>query len=96
MNPAPPLATLAVRGPPSTIKPTKPSSSFPSPARSRRYPTDKSSVGALICARAEVLHAAVVVVARHTKGRIKEAFLGSVSAYVTRHCKSPVVVVHDE
>lgn len=61
-----------------------------------RFATDNDSIGAILCKRAEQLQAVAVVMAKHNKGAIKEFFIGSVTNYLTHHCKSPVVVMHTE
>ncbi|GAX73912.1 hypothetical protein CEUSTIGMA_g1362.t1 [Chlamydomonas eustigma] len=59
-----------------------------------KFAVDSDSVGSLVCKRAEQLNAAAVVLAKHNKGSIKEFFVGSVTNYCTKHCKSPIVVIH--
>jgi nucleotide-binding universal stress UspA family protein len=54
---------------------------------------DTESVGHVLCKKAEELDAAAIVMACHSKGRVAEFFLGSVTQYVTHHSKRPVVVV---
>lgn len=61
-----------------------------------RFPADTDSIGSLICSRAEQLEAAAVVMAKHTRGRISEAFIGSVTNYVLKHCHSPLFTVHSK
>ena len=55
---------------------------------------DNDSIGALLCRRAEQLNAAVLVMAKHNRGAVKEFFIGSVSNYALHHCKQPVLVLH--
>lgn len=43
--------------------------------------------------KAEELKAACVFMGSHNKGPVAEFFLGSVSQYVSHHCKHPVVIV---
>jgi nucleotide-binding universal stress UspA family protein len=38
----------------------------------------------------------VVVVGSHGKGVLRKALLGSVSEYLTHHCKRPVLVVRGQ
>eukprot|EP01025_Chloroclados_australasicus_P013614 TRINITY_DN16405_c2_g1_i3.p1 TRINITY_DN16405_c2_g1~~TRINITY_DN16405_c2_g1_i3.p1 ORF type:complete len:176 (-),score=15.88 TRINITY_DN16405_c2_g1_i3:11-538(-) len=57
---------------------------------------DNDAIGRVICEKAESLHAAVVVLAKHTRGAIKEFFLGSVCMYCVKHCKRPVLVHHEQ
>ena len=58
------------------------------------FSTDADSVGEVVAARAERLGASAVVVAKHSKGAIKEMLLGSTAKHLTKHCKVPVVIVH--
>lgn len=37
---------------------------------------DNDSIGALLCRRAEQLNAAVLVMAKHNRGAVKEFFIG--------------------
>jgi nucleotide-binding universal stress UspA family protein len=53
---------------------------------------DTGSIGQVICQKAEDLNAALVIMGSHNKGAISELFLGSVSQYVTQHCKKPVTI----
>ncbi|GLC52279.1 hypothetical protein PLESTB_000604400 [Pleodorina starrii] len=55
--------------------------------------TDTNSVGHVICTKAEELKAACVLMGSHNKGPVAEFFMGSVSQYVSHHCKMPVVIV---
>lgn len=50
-------------------------------------------VGHCICAEAEALHASCVVVAAHSRGRIRELFVGSVTEYCVHNCSRPLVIV---
>jgi nucleotide-binding universal stress UspA family protein len=59
-----------------------------------RFATDSDSIGAIVCRRAEQLNAGTVVMAKHSKGRLREFFVGSVTTYCTHHCKSPLLVMH--
>lgn len=59
-----------------------------------RFPTLPLATGAVLVQRANELAAVAVVVARHNKGMLKEFFMGSVSTYMSKHCKRPVVVIH--
>lgn len=56
--------------------------------------TDNDSIGALVCKRAQQLNVAVLLMAKHNRGAVKEFFLGSVSNYALHHCKQPVLVLH--
>ncbi|WIA13620.1 hypothetical protein OEZ86_006880 [Tetradesmus obliquus] len=55
---------------------------------------DNDSIGALVCRRAEGIDAVAVVMAKHSRGTIKEFFIGSVTNYACHHCKQPVLVLH--
>eukprot|EP00775_Hariotina_reticulata_P004395 gene4395-4648_t len=55
---------------------------------------DNDSIGALVCRRAEQIDAAVVLMAKHQRGAVKEFFVGSVTNYACHHCKQPVLVLH--
>lgn len=58
------------------------------------FTTDAASVGEVLVSLANQLDAAVIVMASHGKGRLKEFVLGSSTVYVCRHSKKiPVVVV---
>ena len=46
----------------------------------------------MVCARAEALDAAGIVLSKHNKGKVAEFFLGSVTNYCTHHAQQPVVV----
>lgn len=59
-----------------------------------RFLTDNDSIGEAICKRASNINAAVIVIASHNKGVIKEFFLGSVSKYTSTHAQQAVIVVH--
>ena len=54
---------------------------------------DADSIGSVVCRKAADLHAAALVMASHTKSKIQEFFLGSVTNYCCHHCGSPVLVV---
>jgi hypothetical protein len=53
-----------------------------------------TAAGALVCRRAEQIDAAVVLMAKHQRGAMKEFFVGSVTNYACHHCKQPVLVLH--
>ncbi|PRW33715.1 adenine nucleotide alpha hydrolase [Chlorella sorokiniana] len=57
-----------------------------------KYEIDTDSIGNVVCKKAEELEAAVTVLARHSKSRLQEFFLGSVSNFCVHHCKRPVLV----
>lgn len=50
--------------------------------------------GPAICALAEEVGAAAIVIGSRGRGGLKRALLGSVSDHVVRHAPCPVVVVH--
>lgn len=51
--------------------------------------------GSELCALAETLHADAVVVGCRGRGALASALLGSVSSYLSHHCKQPLVIVRD-
>lgn len=57
----------------------------------------EGSAGVVICSVADDLQPDVVVVGSHGRGWFQRLVIGSVSEYVARHCKSPVLIVrpHD-
>lgn len=57
-----------------------------------KYEIDTDSIGNVVCKKADELEAAVTVLARHTKSRLQEFFLGSVTSYCVHHSKRPVLV----
>ncbi|KAA6418458.1 MAG: hypothetical protein FRX49_11618 [Trebouxia sp. A1-2] len=69
-------------------------SKIPHQVEITHFNTDKDSIAAIICKRAQDLETPAVVMAKHNQGSIKEFFLGSVSKYCTHHCKQPVIVLH--
>jgi len=54
---------------------------------------DADSVGNVVCMKAGALGAAALVMASHTKSKLAELFLGSVTNYCTHHSPVPVLVV---
>ncbi|KAL0055232.1 hypothetical protein WJX82_009103 [Trebouxia sp. C0006] len=56
-------------------------SKIPHQVEITHFNTDKDSIGAIICKRAQDLQTPAVVMAKHNQGSIKEFFLGSVSKY---------------
>ena len=52
----------------------------------------KASVGDAICAHAEALDAALVVVATHRKSKLEELIKGSVSLHVAARCAQPTLL----
>lgn len=59
-----------------------------------KYETDSDSIGTVLCKKADELNAAVLVVSRHTKSKLQQFFLGSVSGFCVQHSKRPVLVHH--
>mmetsp|Transcript_25221 Transcript_25221/g.54824 ORF Transcript_25221/g.54824 Transcript_25221/m.54824 type:complete len:162 (+) Transcript_25221:155-640(+) len=57
--------------------------------------TDSESVGHIICQKAFDLNATAVVMGNHNKGPVREFFMGSVSQYITHHCKRPVIIIRN-
>lgn len=60
-----------------------------------KYEVDTDSIGNVICKKAEELDVAMAVMARHTKTKLQEFFLGSCTQYVIHHSKKPVLVVNN-
>ena len=56
--------------------------------------TDTDSIGNVVCQRAEALAVVAVVMAGHSKSKVGDFFMGSVTNFCTHHCKKPVLVVH--
>lgn len=54
---------------------------------------DTESLGHIVCEKAEELKATLVVMGNHGKGKVAEFFRGSVSQYVSHHCKRPFLIV---
>lgn len=54
---------------------------------------DTDSIGNVVCRKTGDLGAAALVMASHSKSRIQEFFLGSVTAYCCHHAPAPVLVV---
>lgn len=54
---------------------------------------DADSVGNVVCTKAGALGAAALVMASHSKSKLAELFLGSVTNYCTHHSPVPVLVV---
>jgi nucleotide-binding universal stress UspA family protein len=52
-----------------------------------------ASIGSVIVRKAEDLRASAIVLASHSRGRIAEIFLGSVTAYVLHHSTVPLLIV---
>ena len=59
------------------------------------YLTDSQSIGEAICTRAENLNAAVVAMAKHSRGKVSTFVFGSSSRYVTEHASCPVIIVEN-
>lgn len=56
----------------------------------------EGSAGVVICALADEIKPDVVVVGSHGRGWFQRLVIGSVSEYVARHCKSPVLIVRPD
>lgn len=56
-------------------------------------PVDSDSVAHVIAKKAADLRAAAVVMAQHSKGRLKELWIGSVTKNTIGCCRSAVAVV---
>lgn len=54
-----------------------------------------SAIGEALCERVAALRATALVVAPHTKGRIKTLFLGSTASHVVHHSHVPVFVLRE-
>lgn len=57
-----------------------------------KYELDTDSIGNAICKKALDIDASFVVVARHSKSKLQELFLGSVTTFCISNCAVPVVV----
>ncbi|KAK9828475.1 hypothetical protein WJX72_000177 [[Myrmecia] bisecta] len=55
------------------------------------YRTDTNSLGDAIAKLAQKYGATAVIMAKHNKGRIKQAFLGSATSACLKHCAKPLV-----
>lgn len=53
------------------------------------------AIGEAICKRVAALRATALVVAPHTRGRIKTLLLGSTASYIVHHCRAPVFVLRE-
>jgi nucleotide-binding universal stress UspA family protein len=56
-------------------------------------PTDSEAVAKVIGKKVEDINAEAVVMAKHTKGKLKEFWLGSTTKEVIKRVKVPVAVV---
>ena len=56
------------------------------------YEMNNTSIGEVVCEKASILDADVIVMASHRKGRIQEFFVGSVTNYALHHSKVPLIV----
>ena len=56
------------------------------------YETNNTSIGDIVCEKANILNADCVIMASHQKGRFKEFFVGSVTNYCLHHAKIPLIV----
>ena len=50
-------------------------------------------IGQLICQKASDIGACMVVMAKHSRGALKELFVGSVTSHCIHHSRVPVLVV---
>ena len=55
---------------------------------------DSDSIGNSICEKALQISAVVVIMASQGKSKFQQFFLGSTSAFVSKSCRIPVVIVH--
>ena len=56
------------------------------------YEMNNTSIGEVVCEKASILDADVIVMASHRKGRIQKFFVGSVTNYALHHSKVPLIV----
>ena len=56
-------------------------------------PVDSEAVAKLVAKKSKDLDAEVVIVARHSKGKLKEYWVGSVTKALVKICPVPVAVV---
>ncbi|BDA44876.1 hypothetical protein COCOBI_06-3540 [Coccomyxa sp. Obi] len=54
---------------------------------------DTESIGNVVCKKAEDLDVAAIIVSLHSKSRLQEFFLGSVTNYCAHHSRKPLLVV---
>jgi len=52
------------------------------------------SIGSVLCRTADQLDAIAIVMARKSRTRLAEFFLGSVTNFCTHHSRQAVLVVH--
>lgn len=60
-----------------------------------RGETDTESVGQLICQKADELHASLVAMSAHNKGRLVRFIVGSTTRYCIRHSHVTVLVMQN-
>ncbi|KAK9830104.1 hypothetical protein WJX72_009803 [[Myrmecia] bisecta] len=60
------------------------------------YHTDTGSIGTAIGKLADNYNATAVIMAKHNKGLVKEALLGSATKATSKHCTKPLVLLHEE
>ena len=56
------------------------------------YEMNNTSIGEVVCEKASIIDADLVVMASHRKGRVQEFFVGSVTNYCLHHSKVPLIV----
>ena len=56
------------------------------------YEMNNTSIGEVVCEKAKIIDADLVVMASHRKGRLQEFFVGSVTNYCLHHSKVPLLV----
>ena len=62
----------------------------------RRSNLDNWSVGEVICDHAERMGATAIVMAPHSRGRLREWFVGSACRHCLRRSKTPLVIVRPD
>eukprot|EP00884_Botryococcus_braunii_P002094 jgi/Botrbrau1/11886/Bobra.126_2s0019.1 len=58
-----------------------------------RADVDTDSIGNVVCRKVDELKATALIMASHSKTKLQEFFLGSVTNFCTHHCRKPVLVV---
>lgn len=52
------------------------------------------SIGSVLCRTADQLGAIAIVMARRSRSKLQELFLGSITSFCTHHSQQPVLCVH--
>lgn len=52
------------------------------------------SIGSVLCRTADQLGAIAIVMARRSRSKLQEFFLGSITSFCTHHSQQPVLCVH--